>query len=196
MRVLLAMILGFFAGSIPFGLIVGRQYGIDIRTKGSGNIGATNVWRTLGDGPGLITFLLDLSKGAVPVALAIRVATEPMFPMLVGIAAILGHMYSPFVRFKGGRGAATGVGVLLGLTPGIFFIALLLFGVVTRCTRYVSVGSMATACAVPVMMAFTHQPGEYVLATALVAGLIIWRHMPNIERLKKGTESKIGARTR
>lgn len=220
-------VLGFLIGSIPFGLLIAKARGVDIRKHGSGNIGATNVMRTLGKGPGIICLLLDLLKGFVPVVLAINLVrfgdhppgiplpfldslTSPLpadqqllaqsIQVLTALAAILGHNYSPWIGFKGGKGIATSAGALLGLMPAGVVILILVFIITLRLTHYVSAASIAAAVALPlitVWVAYFH--GKYadgtwnkpLLAFAILAGVMaIWRHRSNIARIRSGTENK------
>lgn len=201
--------LAYVIGSIPFGLLVGWAKGIDVRRAGSGNIGATNVGRLLGRRFFYLVFLLDAVKGlAVMVLAGLAVSAAPPSPVLillwlaVGFAAIAGHMFSCFLRFRGGKGVATSAGVLLGLWP-YFTIpaaaALLLFAVVLKTTRYMSIASMTAALAFPLafvligLWANWHPLGErlpLLVFSLLVAGMIVYRHRSNITRLRAGTEAK------
>ena len=208
----LTPLLGFLLGSIPFGLLMGKLKGIDIRKHGSGNIGATNVFRTLGKPCGITCLLLDFAKGLVPVLIAIRVV-EPMMIeqqssaqsiiVLTAFAAIMGHNYSPWIGFKGGKGIATTAGAIAGLMPPVALgLLILIFIVVTKLTKYVSVGSISTAIALPLLTIWgSWHHGKIADGTwnkplfvfSLVAGLLaIWKHRANIARLRAGTENRIG----
>ena len=168
---LLSCIIAYLLGSIPNGLILCRAiWRIDIREYGSRNIGATNVYRTLGKGPGALVFLL-----------------------LCGIAAILGHSASIFLGFKGGKGVATGLGVIAMLMPALTGIVFLIWLGIVFVTRYVSLGSIVGAALVPVLALFFSYPMEYTLFGVFAAVLVIVRHHANITRLMNGTESKIKA---
>jgi glycerol-3-phosphate acyltransferase PlsY len=203
-------IAAYFAGSIPFGLLVGRLKGIDVRKAGSGNIGATNVGRLLGKRFFFLVFLLDMLKGLIPMVLAATVArrTSPdpatyAMVLLVGFATIAGHMFSVFLGFKGGKGVATSAGVILGLwpyytLPGVITIAV--FIIVLYVTRYVSVGSMAAAVMFPVVyLAIGLARGwdpfgrqlPLMLFAMLMAVMIVYKHRGNIARLRAGTESRL-----
>ena len=209
-RLLLILIpVAYLIGSIPFGLIVGLSKGVDPRKAGSGNIGATNVGRLLGGKYFALVFTLDLLKGLVPTAVAAvllhRAAlTERDFLLwlLVGFAAIVGHMFSLFLKLKGGKGVATSAGVLLGVWPYFTLpgaIAILTWVVLFKATRYVSVASMAGAAVFPLAYEvvglampwpiFTEQLPLLIFA-CLVAFLIIYKHRGNIARLRAGTESR------
>ncbi len=207
----------YFLGSIPFGLLIGLARGVDIRQHGSRNIGATNAGRVLGRRWGVLCFALDVAKGLVPVltvgwltgALAAshggRLAPLDALPWLAIVAcAIGGHMFSVFLRFKGGKGVATGFGALLGLWPVLTLAALIALGVwiiCIRATRIVSISSIAAASSLPVStlllaLARSIRPGTTLaltLSLALLAALVIWKHRANIARLRAGTEPRVGA---
>jgi glycerol-3-phosphate acyltransferase PlsY len=190
------------SGSLPFALWLGRwRRGVDVRTLGSGNLGATNVYRTLGPSVGIPVLLLDVTKGALPVLLVSRSALGAAFPggpewaaIATGFAAILGHMWTFLAGFKGGKGVATTVGVLLALAPVAFLAFVLVFFAVLGVTRFVSLGSILGALAFATAIPFTQARGiaspTFVFG-ALVAVLIVVRHRANIGRLLNGTESRL-----
>ena len=213
----------YLVGSIPFGVLIGRARGIDIRQHGSRNVGATNVGRVLGRRLGLACFALDLLKGAVPV-LAAGVAggmigREPTAPgmgpvaiwlwLAVASAAVTGHMASVFLGFNGGKGVATSFGAMLAMWPLLTFPALgalLVWYAVVRLTRYVSLASMLAAVSVPLwyfawivphvgpeILPSLARTGPPLIATAALACLVVWRHRANIGRLRRGEEPKIGS---
>ncbi len=186
------MALGYLLGSIPFGYILGILFKVDITKVGSGNIGATNVTRALGKWAGIVVLVLDLSKGTLAVILANMYLQDPMFIVLVGLCAILGHMYSIFLKFNGGKGAATGVGVLLGIAPDIFFFTVLIFILVVIISRYVSLASIVGAISATIITLLLQKPAPYFIVVLLGAILIIYQHKENIARLISGTESKFG----
>jgi len=186
------VVLAYLSGSIPFGYLIPKIWHLDIRQHGSGNIGATNVFRTLGPTAGTIVFVLDMLKGTIPVALANWLLGNPWLVIFVVAAAILGHTYSIFMGFKGGRGVATGVGCLLGLAPDIFIMALIIAFLIIAVTRYVSVASMITPVLVTLAFISFGRPLPYAFIAGLVSILILIRHIPNIKRLRAGTELKIG----
>lgn len=194
MQVFLVIIAAYFLGSIPFGYLVARVWNIDIRQHGSGNVGATNVLRTLGPLPGLLVFCLDLLKGAVPVWAALYLTNEPWLILLAGVMAVIGHTYSIFLKFKGGRGAATGLGVLLGVAPDIFLGALIVVILIIALTRYVSLASIVTPPLVSTAFLVLKRPLPYAIVAWLITLIIIIRHIPNIKRLLSGTERKLGAK--
>jgi len=184
--------LAYLLGSIPFGLLIAKIWNIDIRQQGSGNIGATNVLRTLGPGPGAAVFILDFLKGFLAVYIGYWIGGDPLMVLLLGTAAILGHMYSVFLRFNGGKGAATGLGVLAGIAPGVFLLSVALAALLIGTTRYVSVGSIITPFVAALLMYIFNKPLPYVWITLIIAVFILVRHRPNIKRLLAGTEKKVG----
>ncbi|MBI5078794.1 glycerol-3-phosphate 1-O-acyltransferase PlsY [Candidatus Saganbacteria bacterium] len=189
---ILLIIAGYLLGSVPFGVIVARIWNIDIREHGSGNIGATNVFRILGVFPGTIVLLLDFLKGTLAVGLGYWMGETSLIVLLMGVSAIFGHMFPVFLGFKGGKGAATGLGVLAGLTPDIFIIAAVLAAIIIFSTRYVSVASIGTPFVVALLMFIKDKPLPYTIATLIVVVFVIIRHIPNIKRLIKGTEPRLG----
>ena len=189
------IIASFLLGAVPFGLLIARfTSGVDLRKTGSGNIGATNVARTLGMKKGLITLVLDMAKGLAPVLVAgWFFGLEPdgqLIQALAGLAAFLGHIYSPFLKFKGGKGVATALGVFLGLMPWAVLPAVVLFAAVTAVWGYVSLGSLTASLAAPVSAYLIGYPPVHA-AMALVVGVFVFiRHRENIRRLLRGQESK------
>lgn len=191
----------FFLGAIPFGFVAGRLRGIDLREEGSKNIGATNTLRVLGPVAGVIVLLLDVAKGLLPVLVARQALHLPSWWVVgIGLLAVLGHIYSPFVRFRGGKGVATSLGVLFGLSPMIAGATLLLFAIVVGVTRYVSLGSILGAILqaalfwiVPPAATFAENL-PYRLFSLVVALFVIVRHRENIKRLLKGTENRFGVK--
>jgi glycerol-3-phosphate acyltransferase PlsY len=186
----------YLTGAIPFSYLLGKWLkGIDIRQHGSGNPGATNVFRVMGPGPGIAAFLLDFSKGFIPAFLAAQHAGETgvLFAVIVGLAAILGHMFTVFLRFRGGKGVATGAGVFMALLPVPTLAALAVFGIVFLLTRYVSLGSIAASLTLPVISLLLGKPRELSLFAAMIAAVIIIKHHSNIRKLRQGTEHKFGS---
>jgi glycerol-3-phosphate acyltransferase PlsY len=201
-KLFLPVLFGYFIGSIPFGIIVSRLFGIDIRKVGSGNIGATNIYRALGPAPASLVFILDLLKGTVSIYFAqFILPSSPAFVLkeliivISGLAAVIGHMYPIYLGFKGGKGAATSLGILLGIAPDLFIIALIYVALAIAVTRYVSVASFTGVILLSILMVAFHKPVEYSFATVIVAILIIYKHIPNIKRLLSGTEPKIWGRS-
>jgi acyl phosphate:glycerol-3-phosphate acyltransferase len=226
-------LLAFLLGSVPFGIIIARLRGIDIRQHGSGNIGATNVFRIVGKKYGLTCLLLDALKGFLPVIIAVNLVRiagrDPQFHLgfldsfhlllpaaeqmkgqlvhvLTALAAVLGHNYSPWIGFKGGKGIATSAGVLIGLMPMAVVILLIVFIATLLITRYVALASMVSALALPILThlgARFHKTAEGIslweagtwnkplfFFTVIIAVLAVWKHRTNMERLRKGTESR------
>ena len=186
----LLCLLAFLIGAIPFGLLMGKLKGIDLREKGSGNIGATNAMRQLGKPLGTLVFVLDTFKGWFPVFLAHRLALSPEWIVGVGLAAVFGHIYSPFVRFRGGKGVATTFGVLLGLDWRVGLGGFAIFIVVVAITDYISLGSLVAAVAQASLFWFLGAPLPMKLFGAVVGLFVILRHRSNIQRLLKGEESR------
>ena len=191
---LLALLLSYLLGSIPNGLWLCRAlWHVDLRQHGSHNIGATNAWRTLGKGPGFLVFFLDMLKGLLAVWLCEMLVGTPLVMILCGVLAIVGHSLSLFLRFHGGKGVATGLGVILMLMPKVTVIVFLVWLLLVLATRYVSLGSIIAAALVPVLALVFGYPALYVAFGVLAAALIIVRHRSNITRLLNGTENRISA---
>lgn len=192
MNYIIITILGYVIGSIPNGLLIGKTlYDIDLRQFGSKNIGATNAFRTLGLYPSLWIFLTDAAKGVIAVYLASVLADTPIALLIGGIAAIAGHNWSIFLRFTGGRGVATGLGVIAVLVPKVTLLVFLIWAVIVYATRYVSLASIVAATLVPVFMWFMGERLEFLYFGIIAALFVVGRHKPNIERLLKGQELKI-----
>jgi glycerol-3-phosphate acyltransferase PlsY len=195
----LTFLAAYLLGSLPTGYLVGRARGVDIRTVGSKNMGATNVFRTVGKTLGILVLLVDALKGWLAVtwlAPAIWQAfsheTMPVWLRVVaGIGAILGHNYTCWLQFKGGKGIATSAGVFIALTPWALLIALGVWIVLFAATRYVSVASMAAAAALPVAAWFTTRDAGLTAVASLLGAMAILKHRKNIERLRAGTENRI-----
>ena len=182
----------YFLGSIPNGLIFGKLiWKKDLRKVGSGNIGATNAWRNLGKAAGLLIFALDFLKGAISVFIAQEFSGEPAIMILAGIFAILGHSFSLFLKFRGGKGVATGLGVIAMLIPKVTAIVFLIWLAIVFVTRYVSLGSIIASVCVPLLAIFFGEPTEFILLGAVAAVFITLRHKENISRLANGTENKV-----
>jgi len=227
MQLWLCPLFAFLLGSIPFGLFIAKLSGIDIRQHGSGNIGATNVLRVVGKKHGITCLILDALKGFIPVAIAVNLVqiegrqiqvplgfletwavvlpasqalTAQTVQILTGLAAILGHNYSPWVGFKGGKGIATSAGVLLALMPVAALLLIALWVVLFFATRYVSIASVGAAAALPLLTLYgswSHgriQDGTWnkpLFAFSLAIGsLAVWKHRGNLVRLRQGTENR------
>jgi glycerol-3-phosphate acyltransferase PlsY len=187
----------YFLGSIPFGLLLAKLFaGSDIRKSGSGNIGATNVARVAGPAAGILTLLLDVGKGAAAVWVAGRFTDQSSTDMtLAGVVALLGHCFPVWLKFKGGKGVATALGVFLMLAPLAALAALLVFILVCLAWRYVSLGSVSAAAAMPLLVYFLWAPGHAPplvvdFGTLFASALVIFKHDANLQRLVDGTEAK------
>lgn len=195
MNYVIAFAVGFFAGAIPFGYIIARVRGIDIRKKGSGNIGFSNVFRIVGKGEGVLVLVFDVLKGLLPVLYLSR-SFGFYYGLIAGISAMLGHIFTPFLRFRGGKGVATGLGVFIGLAPISALFAFIVWLVIVFTSRYISLGSIIAACVLPIFIYFSKYliRDEYnlflVLFTILLCLLIIVLHRSNIKRLIAGNERK------
>ena len=176
---MLLVLFGFLAGSIPFGLLVGKRLGVDIREKGSGNIGATNVTRVLGVGAGIVVAILDIAKGALPVWYARH---HGGVPTMVGWAAILGHCFSPWLGGRGGKGVATAFGVFLVISPVMAAVAIVVFGAVLAITRVPTLGSLAGIAAITGLALHRGDPGITRLAL-MTLGLLVYTHRGNLQKL-------------
>lgn len=198
-------LLSYLLGAIPNGFLIARAKGIDIRKVGSGNIGATNVYRSVSKPLGLLTFFLDAVKGALPallfpwlVAVQAGAAQPSWLPLLFGVLAIAGHTWPVYLGFKGGKGVATSAGALLGIAPAAMGAGFLCWIILLVGSRYMSVASIAAAVAVPAAGWWLYRAGGLVLPVALtvLGALIVWRHKGNIRRLIDGTESRFEFRKR
>ena len=190
----------YLIGGVPFGFLIGKARGVDVRTVGSKNIGATNVFRTVGKGWGLVAFVLDVLKGLLPTLAAKYLGPVGEFrylPLAVGAACVVGHMLTPYMKFKGGKGVATAFGMLLGLVPALVGVAFALFAVVFAMSHFISLGSCTAALflAVGVWFRWLGCEGranlpQAALITAM-ALFVVWKHRSNIARLVRGSENKI-----
>jgi len=194
-KISLLLIIAFILGSIPFGIIIAKAKGVDLKKVGSRNIGATNVLRSLGRWPAALTLLGDILKGAVAVAIGRYLGVGPLYEGLIGISAILGHNFSIFLGCKGGKGVATSFGVLLIYTPQAAVITLLLWLLVAFFTKYSSLGAIVAFGLFPVNILLFDPDSKGKLPIAIIITmLILIRHRDNIQKLMKGTERKIGER--
>ncbi|HEY7686165.1 MAG TPA: glycerol-3-phosphate 1-O-acyltransferase PlsY [Gemmatimonadales bacterium] len=197
MTVALWLLAAYLIGATPTAYLAGRlARGIDLREHGSRNLGATNVYRVLGWAWAIPVALIDIAKGAVPVALFVRWAeTEPWLAIAVGIAAVLGHMFSPYVGFKGGKGVATAAGMFVALAPLAVVIALPIWGMCLWLTGYVSLSSIIAATTFPLVVRVTRPDAVATLwASVALAALIVFTHRSNIRRLVAGTENRFRTR--
>jgi glycerol-3-phosphate acyltransferase PlsY len=188
----LALALSYLAGSVPTGLWLGQWLrGVDIREHGSKNIGATNTLRTLGKPLGIAALAGDVAKGVVAVLLCARLGTWEHLPLACGVMAIVGHVFSCFVKFKGGKGVATSTGVFVGLAPIPTAISAVVFFVVIALSRMVSAASVSAALALGVVIWFLEDSLPLQVLTTAMALLVVIRHRDNIQRIRQGTESKL-----
>jgi glycerol-3-phosphate acyltransferase PlsY len=185
------IVIAYLLGSIPVGVILGKMKGIDPRKSGSGNIGATNVMRAGGKKLGIITLLGDAAKGFIPVAAAAALNADVLVVAIVGLAAFLGHVFPVFLRFKGGKGVATALGVYIAIRPLVILGAFIVFVVVFLVWRYISLASIVGAIIVPIGLYLVKAPREFVVMAGLIGIIVIIRHRENILRIIKGTENKL-----
>jgi len=188
------LVAAFLLGSLPFSYLIARLFGVaDVRRVGSGNVGATNVMRSAGKVAGVLAFLLDALKGFAATWLALRFAAAPALPPAAALAAMLGHVFPPWLGFKGGKGVATGAGAFLPLAPLAVGLALLAFPLTLALTRYVSVSSIAGSLVLSVGSLLLGSAPAIVIAAACSSLLVIAKHRGNLERLAKGREPRLGA---
>jgi len=192
----LGLLAAWLIAAIPFGLLAGLAMGVDVRRAGSGNIGATNVIRVVGAKLGVIVFLLDVSKGWVGVMIGRWLGMEGWMLATVALVVVMGHSFSPYLAFKGGKGVATALGALIGINPLSALICFLVWFVVVGITRYVSLGSVIGVIPAPVLVYLLAPSHNAELAVGVIPLilLIIGRHSENIERLMKGEENRFGAK--
>lgn len=198
MRAVIAVVIAYLAGSVPWAYIAGRLLkGIDLRQHGSGNLGATNVYRVLGAPAAVVVLVLDAAKGALPVLLLpslTRLDSPGGWPLVFGLAAIAGHVWPAFLGWRGGgKGVATAAGVFLVLAPLALLVAVILFAIALAATRYMSVASLTGALTLPVAVAMFQGVTEPLFfVTAGVAAFVVWNHRSNLDRLRRGVEPRFG----
>ena len=189
---ILVAAIAYLIGSIPSGLILGKLFWhTDLREHGSHNIGATNAWRTFGKVAGIAVFIADSLKGQAGVLLGLSCAGTPLAAVIGGLFAIIGHSFSLFLRFRGGKGVATSLGVLTMLMGNVTVVVFLIWLAIVYTTRYVSLGSIIAGLLTPILAAAFEYPAEYLIFATIAATLVVLRHRENINRLVHGTESKI-----
>lgn len=191
---LILIAIAFIIGSVPFGLLIARLKGVDLRKTGSGNIGATNVLRAVGKVPALLTLAGDILKGTIAVALGGYFLDNLLMKGIVGLAAIAGHNFSLFLGFKGGKGVATSIGVLILFAPKAALITLALWLGVALMTRYSSLGAIVSFGLLPLNIYLFDYTKEKLIISVIIASLLLFRHSANIKRLLNGSESRIGER--
>ncbi len=192
---LIVALAGYLLGSIPFALLMARHLGTaDLRLIGSGNVGAANVMRVSGVKAGVAVAALDALKGAFSVLIAEQISSSPTAPAVAGVAAIVGHIYPVWLRFRGGKGVATACGVFSILTPLALVLSLAVFVAAVSLTKYISLGSLLASIALPPLAYAAGSPASAVMAAVAAASIIVFRHRSNLARLRSGTERRIGMR--
>lgn len=195
MDALLATLIGYLTGSIPFAHLLSRRRGVDLRRVGSGNVGATNVLRTSGVSTAVLTMVLDAAKGSAAVLMASLLSATSGVMVVGGIASIVGHVYPVWLGFRGGKGVATAAGVFLLLAPMALVCALGAFVVVVLVSGYISLGSLVAAATLAVTARVTSAPAAITAGAAVAAIIVLARHIGNIRRLRAGTERRLRARS-
>jgi glycerol-3-phosphate acyltransferase PlsY len=189
------VLLGYVLGSVPTGYLVGRVLGVDVRKVGSGNIGTANVLRAAGKRAAVLTLAGDMLKGFVPVVIARLLVSNHWLIAAVAFAAVVGHCWPVFLRFKGGKAVATGAGTTIGLAPILGLGLFAFWWAIVLLSRYTSLGAISVMVVSPVVFWLSGQPLPYVLYTSVGGALVLWRHRENARALIKGTERKVGERT-
>ena len=193
LKIIIYLLFAYLCGAIPFGYIIAKVFKhVDIRTVGSGNTGATNVYRSISKPLGVLTLILDLLKGFVPVYCTMLLNPDSVWLIIaVAFITIIGHIFTVFLNFNGGKGVATGCGVFLALNPLAILICFLVFILFLVIFRYVSLASIMAAATLPVSLYFLNSTHEIVIFASIISVLVIVRHISNIKRLLNGTENKI-----
>lgn len=192
MKALITLLAGYLLGSVSFGYLVARYWKrVDIRTLGSGNIGATNVYRTLGPIPGVVVFAGDFFKGALAAYLGLSLGGQ-ILGVVGGLAALAGHSWPVFLGFRGGKVISTGAGILFAFNPLLAFLVFLVWYVVMKISGYVSLASLVAAVAIPILMLLFKVSSAFLIFGLIGSTLAIYKHIPNIKRLLAGTEHKVG----
>lgn len=185
--------IAYLMGSIPTGVLIASYFGgKDVTKEGSGNIGATNVGRVVGKKAGLFTLLGDIIKGVIPVVLALIISGSPFIVSAVALAAFLGHIFPIFNDFKGGKGVATALGIFAVVSPSSALAAVVIFAFFLYTWRYVSLGSIVAAGAMPALMGIFAESKSYIVLSLIIGGFVIYRHRDNIKRLLEGDENRLG----
>lgn len=190
---ILLILCAYLVGAIPSGYVLGKLAGVDVRAAGSGNVGATNVARVVGKRQGLLTLVIDVAKGVLPIVVGRRLNLPDLAIVCAGAAAFIGHLYPIYLKFKGGKGVATALGVFLALAPLATLMMFGVFALVLVSSRIVSLSSIAAAAAAPVALWLLGYPPILVLTGLFLAIMIILRHRSNIQRLLAGTEPRFGS---
>ena len=189
---LLALLLSYFIGAVPAAAWLARARGVDIRKVGSGNSGATNVLRSLGKGPALVVATFDILKGVLAVLLARALGLSEGWAALCGVLAVIGHNFSPFLAFRGGKGVATSFGVIAVLDPLVGLVTFFLAIACMWLTRFVSAGSIMGALTVAALVLLLPRPDWHRAAVLFLAALLVWQHRENVRKLQAGTERRLG----
>ena len=190
-----AVVAAYLLGSVPFALLLARRWGTaDLRLIGSGNVGAANVMRASGVTPAILVVILDMAKGAAGVLLAARVSENAVAPAAAGVAAVIGHIYPVWLRFRGGKGVATACGAFSVLAPAAVPPAFGIFVLAVWLTKYISLGSLLATLALPPLAYVSGSPAPAVFAASAAAAIIVFRHRSNLARLWAGTERRLGVR--
>ncbi|MFC1808089.1 glycerol-3-phosphate 1-O-acyltransferase PlsY [Candidatus Omnitrophota bacterium] len=203
MKILIVAMFSYLLGSIPTSFIFAKLLkGIDIREHGSGNVGATNLLRTVGKVPGAIALILDVLKGVIPVVFfsQLLLSVSPsmnlaLIQVMLGLLAVCGHIWTPFLRFKGGKGVATTIGVFIGLDPFITLYSLLIWCIFVFLFKYISLGSISMAVSLVIQMYIFNKPYEYTILSIILCIAICYRHKSNITRIINGEEPKVGSKS-
>ncbi|MBI4744499.1 MAG: glycerol-3-phosphate 1-O-acyltransferase PlsY [Actinobacteria bacterium] len=194
-KTILVLALSYLIGSIPSGLIIGKTiYKIDLREYGSGNIGATNAYRNISPLAGIIIFISDVTKGAIPVLLAKWVIGGDIIPLAAGMFTIIGNIWSIYLKFHGGKGISTTTGILIALLPKVILILTIIWAIILIITRYVSLASIMVALLFPVMILYFKYPLPYTIFSFIVMLIVLYRHRSNFKRLIEGKELRLGDR--
>jgi acyl phosphate:glycerol-3-phosphate acyltransferase len=192
---ILLVLIAYLLGSLPFAVIVSKLYGLeDPRSHGSGNPGATNVLRTGSKSAALLTLLGDATKGWLAVLLATRIGGDTLTIAMAGVAAFIGHVYPVFLKFKGGKGVATALGVLAGWSGALALVTIIAWSLTAALMRYSSLAALVAAMVAPIAAGYLVGSIHITTAAAVMSALLIWRHRSNIQRLLGGTESRIGSK--
>lgn len=194
MDALAAIVLAYLAGSVPFAFLLARRRGVDLRTVGSGNVGATNVLRTSSVGAAVAAMALDGLKGTIAVLVAQRLTSGAAAPVAAGVMSVLGHVYPVWLHFRGGKGVATAAGAFVVLAPIAIGAAALVFVAVVWFTRFISLGSVVAAVSLPIVSAALGSPVVVTGGAALAAAIVVHRHRANLARVLAGTERRVGQR--
>lgn len=190
LQTLLLFTASYLMGSIPFGVLISKKEDITITEHGSRNIGATNVYRTVGKRAGLLTLFGDFVKGLLPVLIAFLLTKSVIITGIAGILAVFGHMFSLFLKFKGGKGVATSLGVFIGMMPYAALSSIAVWLILCYITRYVSLASVVASLSIPLFAGLFDAPKFYIIASALIAAFIVFKHKENLKRLLSGKESR------